>query len=186
MAERQIPLDEEQNEAFERAREQIQRDVDDGLVEAECWGGSVQYGEAVRVMAEAYEGELDIGDEDEEGGDEAELVTDSGTPVCGIRSCDEPGTETLTDDRYRMKTRCPYHARVWRLKQLDGIGETKAERVAEEYDGWEQLVEEAVHVVSQSGGSNTLVRVAHLDGFSFSSSADLAEQVAKEYGDSDE
>jgi len=79
MTERQIPLDEEQNEAFERAHEQIQRDVDDGLVEAECWGGSVQYGEAVRVLAEAYEGRLDIGDEDEEEGDEAELVTDGGT-----------------------------------------------------------------------------------------------------------
>jgi len=65
MSERTITLNEEQNEAFERAVDMVEGDVDDGLVEADCWGASPTHGEVVRILAEAYTGGLDVCEEKE-------------------------------------------------------------------------------------------------------------------------
>lgn len=43
-----------QREAFEEAREQVSEDVQEGLVDADTWGGDVTEGDAIRLMAEAY------------------------------------------------------------------------------------------------------------------------------------
>lgn len=50
----------DQVEAFEAAAEAVERDVDDGVVEAKVWGGDVPNGEVVRILAEAYTGTLDV------------------------------------------------------------------------------------------------------------------------------
>lgn len=52
--------DKDQQVAFEDALEQIENDVDDGLIDAETWGGSVKRGEALRVVCEAYTGRLEF------------------------------------------------------------------------------------------------------------------------------
>ncbi|MFC4246482.1 hypothetical protein ACFOZ7_05655 [Natribaculum luteum] len=50
----------DQIEAFENAEAAIQRDFDAGVVDGREWGGSLTAGEVVRILAEAYTGQLDL------------------------------------------------------------------------------------------------------------------------------
>lgn len=49
-----------QQDAYEQAREAVLEDHDDDVIDADEWGSSLPDGEVVRILAEAYTGELDI------------------------------------------------------------------------------------------------------------------------------
>lgn len=50
----------QQVEAFENAAEVVEQDVEDGLLDADKWGGDVKDGEIVRLLAEAYTGTIEF------------------------------------------------------------------------------------------------------------------------------
>ena len=61
MTQEQIALGHlDQIDAFENAEAAVQRDYSDGIIDGREWGGSLTTGEVVRVLAEAYTGQLDI------------------------------------------------------------------------------------------------------------------------------
>ena len=46
--------------AFENAADAVEADVEAGVVEADRWHGEVKNGEVLRILAEAYTGDLDL------------------------------------------------------------------------------------------------------------------------------
>lgn len=51
----------QQKEAYQKARAEVKDDIDAGAVDARQWSGDPTDGEVVRVLAEAYTGTLEFG-----------------------------------------------------------------------------------------------------------------------------
>lgn len=57
----------DQVNAFDNATKAVQSDYQAGIVDGRDWGGDLTEGEVIRVLAEAYTGELEIESDRAEG-----------------------------------------------------------------------------------------------------------------------
>ena len=111
--------------------------------------------------------------------DDPELRSDGGEATCAKRSCKRTDTMGIADGRGSTSVRCYRHA----LEEVDGVGETTADRLLDAYGSVEQLYQ----TCAMYGGDHSLpggpVGITNIDGFGPDRAGVVAERVAQMFDD---